>query len=981
MKHAPIAIYEIDFDGSKFRSVNSAVSQMLGYSEEELFAMNPSDLLVGESKRKFQIIIGEALLGKKTLFSAELEVRAKNGQILWGLFHARLNLKDGIPETVQVFAQDITDLKKSEEECKVAQERFKSLVESTSDWIWEINQNGIYIYASPKIKDILGYEPSEVLGKTPFHLMPKQETEKIAIKFQEFAKQKTPFHSLENWNVHKNGTLVLLETSGVPILDDKGRLLGYRGIDRDITERKKTEEALRTSEERLQNIISAMDEGIVLIGLDGRVIDCNEAALKQLNIKREELIGKVIMDFMFSENKENFVKEIQDILRKTGKAIVETQALRKNDSPLSVDISLTRFYDKDKKPVGLLGVARDITERKKAEEALRESEERFSKAFHANPTAMAISCLDGQLVDVNIGFERLLGYSRQEVLEERVIEKQGRKLSLYALASERQKLIQQLKEKGGVSDYEIVFRHKTGKPVTVILSLEQIFLKEQPHFLGTAIDITERKKMEEKLAESEILYRTLFDNSEDGFILIEPLYDENGKVCDFRFLKVNRAYERQTGRKAAVVEGNRAKEVAPELEQEWVSLVGKVANTGKSARYENFNRQTSRWYDAYYFPFAKDKVGILFRDITERKKAEEALKESESKFQNLFEQSPTVYEIYNKDGLLIKANSAWEKLWGFPRTVSVGKWNILESEQIAKTGIQPFVKRAYLGETVIVPEKEFDSSLEARSHREGSKRLLNSIIYPIRNESGEVTNLVIMHEDVTVEKILRKQLEEKERLATIGQTAGMIGHDIRNPLQAIIGELYLAKEVMSQAPEGKDKQEALESLNFVQSQVDYINKIVSDLQDYARPLNPEYVIADLSDLIANVFETVSLPDNIKLEIDVKGTLKLKTDTTFIKRAMTNLVNNAIQAMPDGGELKVTVHEKEDSQVVSVSDTGKGIPENVKADLFKPLVTTKAKGQGLGLAVVKRLVEALNGKVTVESDLGKGTKFTITLPTK
>jgi signal transduction histidine kinase len=97
--------------------------------------------------------------------------------------------------------------------------------------------------------------------------------------------------------------------------------------------------------------------------------------------------------------------------------------------------------------------------------------------------------------------------------------------------------------------------------------------------------------------------------------------------------------------------------------------------------------------------------------------------------------------------------------------------------------------------------------------------------------------------------------------------------------------------------------------------------------------------------------------------------------------MTNLVNNAIQAMPDGGELKVTVHEKEDSQVVSVSDTGKGIPENVKADLFKPLVTTKAKGQGLGLAVVKRLVEALNGKVTVESEVGKGTKFTIILPTK
>ena len=852
MKGAPIAIYEIDFDGSKFRSVNSAVSQMLGYSEEELFAMNPLDLLVGESKKKFQYIIKEALLGKKTLFSAELEVRAKNGQIIWGLFHARLNLKNGIPETVLVFAQDITETKKSEKECKEAQERFRSLVESTSDWIWEVNQNAVYTYVSPKVKDILGYESAEVLGNKPFDLMPKEEAEKIVVKFQEIAEQKTPFYGLENWNVHKNGTLVLLETSGVPILDAEGCLLGFRGIDRDITERKKVEAALEENKERLQRILNAMEDGIVIIGLDGKVVDCNEAASKQLGFAREELVGKNITDYMVPEDRQHSIIEASAEIRRGGRTLVEARVSRKNGSVFSAEVSLTAFYDKNRKPIGLLGVARDITERKKIEETLRESEQ---------------------------------------------------------------------------------------------------------------------------------LYRTLFENSEDGFMLLEPIFDKNGEACDFRFLKLNRSYERQTDAKADDVLGKLASEVTPELESEITIISGDVVKKRKAIHNEAHNKYSNKWFDSHYFPYSDGKVGILFRDITERKKAEEALKKSESKFQNLFEQSPTVYEIYDKDGLLIKANSAWEKLWGFPRTVSVGKWNILESEQIAKTGIQPFVKRAYLGETVIVPEKEFDSSLEARSHREGSKRLLNSIIYPIRNESGEVTNIVIMHEDVTVEKILRKQLEEKERMATIGQTAGMIGHDIRNPLQAIIGELFLAKEVMSQAPEGKDKQEALESLNFVQSQVDYINKIVSDLQDYARPLNPEYVIADLSDLIANVFETVGLPDNIKLEVDVKGTLKLKTDATFIKRAMTNLVNNAIQAMPDGGELKVTVHEKEDSQVVSVSDTGKGIPENVKADLFKPLVTTKAKGQGLGLAVVKRLVEALNGKVTVESEVGKGTKFTIILPTK
>jgi signal transduction histidine kinase len=228
---------------------------------------------------------------------------------------------------------------------------------------------------------------------------------------------------------------------------------------------------------------------------------------------------------------------------------------------------------------------------------------------------------------------------------------------------------------------------------------------------------------------------------------------------------------------------------------------------------------------------------------------------------------------------------------------------------------------------------------------------------------------------------MEKQLHDNERMAAIGQTAGMIGHDIRNPLQAIISELYIAKGVMAQAPEGKDKQEGLDSVTFIEEQVNYINKIVSDLQDYARTLQPEYNDVDVEDLLVKIFERVVIPDTIKLKVSVKGTVWLKTDATFIQRALTNLVNNAIQAMPDGGELGLTAQKTEKCIVITVSDTGQGIPEQVKANLFKPLTTTKAKGQGLGLAVVKRLVEGLNGQVSFESEEGKGTKFIIKLPSE
>jgi len=137
----------------------------------------------------------------------------------------------------------------------------------------------------------------------------------------------------------------------------------------------------------------------------------------------------------------------------------------------------------------------------------------------------------------------------------------------------------------------------------------------------------------------------------------------------------------------------------------------------------------------------------------------------------------------------------------------------------------------------------------------------------------------------------------------------------------------------------------------------------------------------LAKLIASIFQTVKVPNTITLKINVQGFPKIHTDPTLMRRALANLVNNAIQAMPDGGTLELTAQKVEHTVAISVADTGNGIPEEVKAKLFTPLVTTKAKGQGLGLAVVKRLVEALGGSIAFNSESGKGTKFTITLPLK
>jgi len=137
---------------------------------------------------------------------------------------------------------DITERKRAEEALKESKQRFRSLVEATSDWVWEVDKNGIYTYSSPKVKEILGYEAVEVIGKTPFDFMPPDEAKRVGAIFRDIAASRKPFERLENVNLHKDGRLVVLETSGVPIFDSSGDFLGYRGIDRDITERKKAEE-------------------------------------------------------------------------------------------------------------------------------------------------------------------------------------------------------------------------------------------------------------------------------------------------------------------------------------------------------------------------------------------------------------------------------------------------------------------------------------------------------------------------------------------------------------------------------------------------------------------------------------------------------------------------------------------------------------------------------------------------------------------
>ncbi|HVH14875.1 MAG TPA: ATP-binding protein, partial [Candidatus Angelobacter sp.] len=234
-------------------------------------------------------------------------------------------------------------------------------------------------------------------------------------------------------------------------------------------------------------------------------------------------------------------------------------------------------------------------------------------------------------------------------------------------------------------------------------------------------------------------------------------------------------------------------------------------------------------------------------------------------------------------------------------------------------------------------------------------------------------------EDLVEERT--RMLNDTTRLAAIGETAGMVGHDLRNPLQTIINTIHLAKEAMKTSVASPEKELRVESaLETIREQADFMNKIVSDLQDYAKQARPTFVEYDMQRLINDTLSSIAVPKTVEVSTSVEtGFPKMSVDPSLLRRAFTNIITNAIQAMPDGGKLRIRAWTSQNLAAVSFQDTGIGIPEQVRAKIFSPLFTTREKGVGLGLAVTKRLIESHRGDIKVFSKVGEGTTFTVEIP--
>jgi PAS domain S-box-containing protein len=255
-EQSPIGIGLASPDG-RVVSGNKAMETIIGYSIEELREINIADLYENLEDRKALI---EDVNRYGGVVNFPVRLKRKHGTPIDCLLTISQFHGLGGEDLLQTICIDITERKRAEEALRQSEDRFRSLVETTSDWIWEVNRNGVYTYASPKVKELLGYEPEEVIGKTPFDLMPPEEAKPIEQEFRAIVKSQRPFKILENVTLHKQGRSVILETSGIPIFDLSGQLCGYRGIDRDITKRKRADQALLERERELEIKTSSLEE-------------------------------------------------------------------------------------------------------------------------------------------------------------------------------------------------------------------------------------------------------------------------------------------------------------------------------------------------------------------------------------------------------------------------------------------------------------------------------------------------------------------------------------------------------------------------------------------------------------------------------------------------------------------------------------------------------------------------------------------------
>ncbi len=637
-----------------------------------------------------------------------------------------------------------------------------------------------------------------------------------------------------------------------------------------------------------------------------------------------------------------------------------------------------------------------ICKQRESEHSPLESEKKYRSLFENMLDGFAFCQMifdkqnqpvDFVYLEINGAFERITGLKKENVVGKRVTE------AIPGTVTANPELLEiygRVALNGNEEKIEIFF-----KPLSLWLSVS-VYCPQRGYFAAIFEDITERKKNEAELWKAKNDWERTFDSVPDFVAILDNKY---------RIVRANRAMAKQLGVTPEQAVGLFCYQCVHGLESapDFCPHTQTVKDE-KEHTVEVHEPRLGGDFIVTTTPLRNVEgrmVGSVHvaRNITKRKKAEEALRENEQRLNR----SQEIAHLGSWELDLLTNQLVWSdevyRIFG------------LKPQEFGAT-YEAFLQAVYPEDRKAVDDAYSGSLREGRDSYEiehrvvrkstGEIRIVHEKCVHVRGEKGKIIRSIGMVHDITERRMMEakleeyrghlenlveertKQLKDSERLAAIGATAGMVGHDIRNPLQAISGDVYLVKTELALLRDSDEKKNSLDSLQEIEKNIDYINKIVADLQDFAKPLNPNFEEADLKLIVNEILARNNFTAKIEVVVKVEPEVtKIVADPDYLHRILSNLVTNAVQAMPDGGRLTIRGYQdkKTSDTVLIVTDTGVGIPEKAKGKLFTPMFTTKSKGQGFGLAVVKRMTEALNGTVTFESQEGLGTTFTIKIPLK
>jgi PAS domain S-box-containing protein len=531
-----------------------------------------------------------------------------------------------LQQTIAALKQEIVVRKQTEKTLREERNMLRTLIDNLPDLVYVKDIDGRFLIANTETASSMGATtPGELMGKTDFDFYPPEIAREYNTDERAVIESGKPLINKDEPIIDREtGTTRWFLTTKIPFLDRQGKIVGLVGINRDISERKRAEEALRQSKNLFQSLIEALPQNIFSKDLEGRFTFVNQRFCMTQGKSSEDIIGKTDSELHPPELAEKYRADDRQVTE-TGQlfeAVEEHQPL--NKEKFYVQVIKTPMYDSNGKIIGILGIFWNITERRQAEKALRESEERYRYLVENAPLGIISIDPEGNIIDVNSMLAAMLGSPSIEAV--RAINVfTSPSLINSGIAEDFRRCL----DSGYLDLSERYYTTEWGKQVYLRYHLTPIRDNTNTITGVQAIveDSTEQMLVERALRESEAEYRSLFKNMHSGFAYHKILIDEHHHPIDYVFLEVNEAFETLTGLKEMI--GKRATEVFPEvhtIEPDLIQIYGQVALTGETITFDSYFESFGLWFSISVYSPEQGYFVTIFEDITERKWAEESLR-------------------------------------------------------------------------------------------------------------------------------------------------------------------------------------------------------------------------------------------------------------------------------------------------------------------------------------------------------------------